>query len=160
MNGTNLCKRKSIPWCSSDFNESYLCLYSFPCTLFILNIPHLAKRHEQFANEPRMHLGERVPQNTLADLWQRSNTDQLSVIVAKDVRSKDCSNTWHLNRKSVRREVWLAVPTASRPPFLSFVRQSSYSYTSSLSPCRCGYVLQRYLVAWSNSKSAMGLWPI
>ena len=57
MNGTNLCKRKSIPWCSSDFNESYLCLYSFPCILFILNFPHLAKRHEQFANEPRVHLG-------------------------------------------------------------------------------------------------------
>ena len=123
MNGTNLCKRKSIPWCSSDFNESYLCLYSFPCSLFILNIPHLAKRHEQFAKEPRVHLGERVPQNTLADLCQRSNTNQLSVIVAKDVRSKDCTNTWHLNRKSVRREVWLAVLTASRPPFFSFVRQ-------------------------------------
>ena len=65
---------------------------------------------------------------------QKSNANQLTVFAAKNVRSKDCTNTWHLNCKSVRREVWLAVPTASHPPFLLFCK-AILTLIAILQPC-------------------------
>lgn len=89
------------------------------------------------------------------DLCQRSNTNQLTVFIAKDVRSKDCTNTWHFNRKSVRLGVWLAVPTASRPPFLSFVRLTLIAI---LRPCQLASADMFCKGIWWLSQTANRPW--